>query len=354
MCAILKNLMLYVCFFALVVGSLALLKKCLSTPKTLKVIRLYVCDSETEEPIQAAEISFSIYMPHKRGQRSVPKDFHFTTTTDTGGIALCEVPAGDYYGFRCHGKKTGYLDHSSMLVDFADGEVIVKRGNDNKVMQEFQALLCLQKLPRAIPMYRGLFQTVIPSTGIPYGVDLTCNDLVEPYGKGKHAHLFLQLDFTENPVQWWERTVTLTITFPGQNDVWLMHYNAVYDKRYKVILHARGFLHKANGLNPAKYVMNYTVGRQNQILSQNVPREPILLRLCTLPNDTITEPQNNVSPANYACIRNPFFSFDRMIKFEYWMNPTPDDRNLNPMDDVTLVGAQTAGTEQPESSEEQP
>ena len=245
-----------------------------------------------------------------------------------------------------------------MLVDFADGEVIVKRGNDNKVMQEFQALLCLQKLPRAIPMYRGLFQTVIPSTGIPYGVDLTCNDLVEPYGKGKHAHLFLQLDFTEEPVRWWKRTVTLTITFPGGDDAWMQCINKYYDPKRDVILYAVESF--AYGQEPSRLVMSYTVGRnrigrgKNRIAVYNIPREPIPLRLCTTPGPPVSQPRYNVSPANYACIRKPFFDFDLMVKFEYWMNPTPDDRNLNPMDDVTLVGTQPSETEQVESIEKQP
>ncbi len=351
-----KAILIHLCLAVLLFGQFPLPWK-KDTPRVpRKVVEAYIHDSVTGSPIPGAAVTFRLCPLDYQEQNYIIK----TTATDQEGIAVCEVPDGAYVSFYVVGEKDGCYwpaQSEQLTIGTPAAENTSPVGTPTTEVLG-RVSLGLDDATRQVKMYHASFRAILPEAGRPYGVDLTCNDLVEPYGQGRHSHLFLQLDFTEDPVRWWKRTVTLTITFPGRNDAWLELIPRYYDHKRDVILRAVVFF--GYNQDPSRLAMSYTVGRnrigrgKDRIAVYNIPREPIPLRLCTTPGPPVSQPRYNVSPANYACIRKPFFDFDLMVKFEYWMNPTPDDRNLNPMDDVTLVGTQPSETEQVESIEKQP
>jgi len=176
--------------------------------------------------------------------------------------------------------------------------------------------LVLKKIGDPIPMYAKREEMKCPTEDEPIGFDLMIGDWVAPHGKGKNIDML----FTVHRKLVSERaySANLTVTFPNRGDgiaVAPSEPNTGSDfKTPRVAVE--------NGYEP-ELVLHYSTTER----SESVFGYFIRVR-------TVLGENGNVKSALYGKIRGDFRFYagtkapQAGMGFDYYLNPTPNDRNL--------------------------
>jgi hypothetical protein len=157
----------------------------------------------------------------------------------------------------------------------------------------------LKKIGKPIPMYAKQIDSIIfPAYNKAVGYDLMAGDWVAPYGKGVTADFL----FTENHTNA-QSGYTFTISFPHQGDG-IQGYTRDWNLGVSFLL--------SSNEAPAD-------GYQSQYEQTQMPNP---YRIYYFHVRTVLDSQGNILSTHYGKIYGDF------MQFSYYLNPTPNDRNV--------------------------
>ena len=252
----------------------------------------------------------------------------FRIKTDTNGYTQIMGKSSGQANF--HVRKDGWYDSSEWhLLFYSLGNVSLWDGKWQPY--GLTHTIVLRPIKKQIPMCNsdGTFTCKIPKPGTPIGLDLMACDWVAPYGKGEAADLLLMYSITDGDN---EKTEKLEISFPNKGDglyrkscfresLYRTDYNASTDSGdYKPTLE----FHRK-----VKYKLitsGWGKGEKEEIVvSQKAFSDDEFLVLRTR---TKLDENGDVSSCHYSKIIGPIQFIGGKLSFQWFMNPTPNDTNL--------------------------
>ena len=237
---------------------------------------------------------------------------------------------------RCDGKVRFYVMKEGWYTSSNWDLLFYSLGNVSLLDGKWQPYglthtIVLRPIKKQIPMCqpRGHFSCDFPKPGTPIGLDLMACDWVAPYGKGETADLLLLYSIADSDDG---KSEKLEISFPNKGDglyrkprfrgSWYStDYNASTDNEdYKPTLE----FHRK-----VKYKLitsGWGKGKKDEIvMSRNMftDNEFIVLR-----TRTKLDENGDVSSCHYSKIIGPIQFIGGRLSFKWFMNPTPNDTNL--------------------------
>ena len=280
-------------------------------------VKLKVVDDDGT-PVTGAAVAIAYPVPRPPNQtidNGEESSARVKGLTDTSGIFVVSHSSqpgflGFPLGIRI--QKEGYYS-SWIQHDFGPGYDTSKWNPS--------LTLVLKKIGKPIPMYARQAQIELPAVDKPIGFDLMKYDWVAPYGKGEQSDIVFETH--RNWVSRHDFDSTLRITFLNPNDGLLIA--PVLDSlgssgpRIAVTAPLNGYipeLERELGNSP-------TSGWKNDSKDQNY-----YLRL-----RTVLDENGNVKSALYGKFYgdftlDPINSQTTLVLFTYYLNPTPNSRNV--------------------------
>ena len=238
--------------------------------------------------------------------------------TDENGLFTAE---GKTWGeLTCFVKKDGHYD-TRVVCHFDSEDDDVKNGKWVPLHRTIEVTLKEKRNP--IPMYVKQIGIRVPKKGEAVGVDLKVGDLVSPHGKGEYAHIMLKC--------WGDKPIPLTLAVSRYLTLSLDNEGEGFIRGGKDLQSAFYSLHEApeNGYEQA---ISFCYRRTNdKVLEEGeLPKSEYLIFR------TQVEPgkDGEIEKAHYGKIYSMWFDIsanDRegaAISLTYYLNPTPNDRNL--------------------------
>lgn len=232
-----------------------------------------------------------------------------TGATDTNGLITLAAHSGPAIGYSA--EQTGYYTtHSSYNFDFRN-----KAGGQwhpwNPTLQ-----IVLKRIGNPIPMYAKHQAMKLQKEDEPLGFDLMVGDWVAPNGTGTNADMFFTVH--RKIINEREYDCALSVTFPNKGDgIVAAPSIIVTGSEFKTSRTAaeNGYeskldLHYSNTNSPES-VFGYFIRVRTEL-----------------------DKNGNVKSALYGKISGGFRFYAGTIKphsgmgFDYYLNPTPNDRNL--------------------------
>jgi hypothetical protein len=268
---------------------------------TLKVV------DEQGNPVSAANAGVGFYT------NSQPTSIN--GITDTNGLFSASEtvePSGGGYLLGFSAEKDGYYTTRSELELDAKYDPI--KWNTTQT-------LVLRKVGKPIAMYAKWIRSeppVFKKTGIPpivlntnIGYDLTVGDWVAPYGKGANTDINFTEEFNKRSA--FDFSYKLTVSFPNAGDG-IMEYTEPESETGSGLRSP----HEApiDGYKPKLIKLNSAhPGEAGK--SDYDPNRIYLFRV-----RTAIDHEGNIVSAHYGKIYGDF------MQFSYYLNPTPNDRNI--------------------------
>jgi hypothetical protein len=227
-------------------------------------------------------------------------------STDTNGI-FCTSHAsyGGSLGFAAESQGY-YSTRQTYKIPFVYDEL---RWNPTQNM-------ILRVIGHPIPMYAKRVETKIQKENGPLAFDLQAGDWVTPDGKGEHADIFFTLH--RNIINDREYDATLTATFPNREDgIVVAPSESIAGSAFKTSRTAI-----ENGYNP-QLSLHYTHLEHPESVFGYFFRVR-----------TVLDDNGNIKSALYGKISGNFrfYAGTRAPRagmgFDYYLNPTPNDRNV--------------------------
>jgi len=239
--------------------------------------------------------------------------------TDEKGLCVvkesCQEEAGVAVGKDGYYWSSGYKLHFTNIVGV--------------IMQQWQPWnptleVVLKKIGNPIPMYaRWVYDLMIPAVDQNIGFDLEKSDWVAPYGKGEVSDLIFKLERklggkTKSGFQIHDTTLTISFSNAGDGiqSILVPPRNGRSELRLPAVAPEGGYL---MNVVKRKYREDGKPSFSDVREDQNY-----LFRVRTKKDEN-----GNIVSALYGKIHGDFEDFDRgKLSFRYYLNPTPNDRNL--------------------------
>lgn len=306
-----KKTLLFLC----VCGMAAAVMAGVLSPYHLGRVTVRVVDEEGIPVTNAtAGIGFSKNIPAGEGWGTRP--FPITGQTDTNGMFSAEAegnPSGS-----CFARKEGY--YPTLGVDFMFTNVVGDRWEPwNPTIA-----VVLRKVGNPVPMYakRVPIESEMPVADEPVGYDLMIGDWVTPHGKGRVADFVLTVQ--RRVADWKDFETHLTLTFSSQLDgIQAIQEAGPKGSAFRLPRTASETSYQAVWTKSIGYV-------PGKGYFQTQPKDCLgyMFRVRSAVDD-----EGQLGHALYGKIKGPI-EFDAResktahIGFTYYLNPTPNDRNV--------------------------
>ncbi len=238
-------------------------------------------------------------------------------TSDTNGLfSMKGKSRGEmHYGVR----KDGYYPTSTTVKFGRHDGIVVKDGK----WQPWNPtnVVVLNKIKNPVPMYARRVETFLPLAGQEVGYDLMVGDWVAPYGKGMESDFVFEIT-KRRVVSWMDFDASLKVKFSRVNDG--------FQKRAESLPGGSSFpwLYSApeNGYsNMLQVSVGYLPGKGYFATNESAA--------CFFRVRSVTNAQGGIISAYYGKMPTPI-RFDARdtktgwLNFSYYLNPTPNDRNM--------------------------
>jgi hypothetical protein len=276
---------------------------------TLKVI------DDTGSPVSQAAVFAECYLPQPDGS---PQSVARTPgLTDVNGLAVLAARSGPRIG--CGASKDGYYKTTGLTLSF-------NSSNDGKWQPwDTTRQIVLKKIRKPTAMYAKRVRLSLPAQDKAIAFDLSSGDWVAPYGHGTRSDMiFSSHPYGDSTAP--DEDCTLTITFPNSEDgIQMWEAPAfVQETRDGVSALRSAYLAPANNYSP-QWVVSDTEKTDSQLGTKMDAHHNYYFRV-----GSVVDEQGKLKTALYGKIYGEF------PNFTYYLNPTPNDRNLefDPLKDL--------------------
>lgn len=273
-------------------------------------ITLRVLDS-SGLPVRAADVNAGFYNPHMCGQAAEGK-------TDANGCFIAAgIPVED---MRYSIKKEGYYNTEGTYVfNQFQRESPVKDGRWQPWNPTISVVLKERRRP--IAMYAKRVDAIIPLRGGPVGFDVEAGDWVAPHGRGKEADLFFA----------YSSIIQDTWTFSNQLVIACRNeMNGLYRADKQLWSDFRStYEADTDGYRP-QFVFSLASTMERLLTDERLKDASYLMFRVR----TVLDDEGNIVSARYGKIYGPIEYGESdsgsggKIRFTYYLNPTPNDRNV--------------------------
>ena len=280
-------------------------------------ITLRVMDSRGT-PVEDATV-FSFLYPRSESEAEITKG-----VTDKNGLFSVSGKTRSFVEYAIQKENYYSQKRGTYWVFRRDAEALcVKDGRWIPWNPTIEVTLKEKRNP--IPMYVKQAQMKIPEMDKPVGYDLEKGDWVHPYGKGETPDMYMQ--YAETVVaegQTLKRI--LTVTFPKEKDGLLRYEKDVNSPMFSAYEAEEG-----DYQNKMDFVMEW---KDWQLIedTQLTGTGYLVFR-----SRTETDESGNIVSACYGKISGPLefgVGKAKYIRLQYWFNPIPNDRNLEPLSNL--------------------
>jgi hypothetical protein len=245
--------------------------------------------------------------------------------TDTNGLFAVEGQA--LFGIASYVlMKEGYY--------YGRGEYRFNGGIQNGEFQPWNPVVTtvVRRIMNPIPMYAKTVETKIPMTNVLFGFDLQSGDWVQPTGKGIITDLVFKIDGYWNSHR--DNHSSLTVSFARTSDG-LIPFDYEMNRGKPV-----GSVFVLPRIAPESgYEKNWTgkkarksgdATERDQILDDLKVGRHYIIRIRSETNETgvVTNAWYGKVHGNFEFIGAGRNTEGSWLKFTYYLNPTPNDRNL--------------------------
>jgi hypothetical protein len=231
----------------------------------------------------------------------------------------------DYQGlFSAAAPASNYVNYSARTVGFykSHGQPVEFSRSENGKWQPWNPTVevILKKIIDPIPMYARRMETQLPALDAPVGFDLMKADWIAPYGQGNVSDLVFKL--TKRVESFHDFGAELLLTFSNKGDGIQM---MPVDKSGSELRSPH--VAPENGYGPLISLLQGNSKQGGQYGLSNKPRD-YLFRV-----RTVTDSKGKVVSALYGKIYGSIEYFPvshktAKLRFTYYLNPTPNDRNM--------------------------
>jgi hypothetical protein len=271
---------------------------------------------ENGQPVPGAQVSIGYHAKRKFGQSEAEYRLNpaqLEGQTDTNGI-FSASHTDTSWTIRIGVQKAGYYSSDISHQLYMPGQV----GEQAVEASRNAALtLVLKRIGDPIPMYAVQAHAILQQEDKPMGFDLEAGDWVTPYGKGFHTDMIFTL-LHRQIINQREYDCTLTVTFPDKGDgVAVAPSETITGSEFKTSRTAA-----ENGYQPELDLHYSNTNQPPSVFGY-------FIRVRTELN-----PDGTIKSALYGKIAGNFRFYAGTIKptsgmgFTYYLNPTPNDRNL--------------------------
>jgi hypothetical protein len=254
------------------------------------------------KPIEGADVTIGYYVPSPSGQ-SVATDSQ-RGKSDTNGV------------FSASGRtRTIDLFFSAVKTGYYKTRISYELGATyqyDPVKWSPTQTLVLKRIEKPIPMYAKHLSSNPPVMGESIGFDLMVGDWIVPHGKGQAADVIFRRDYSKKARNDYEHRIT--VSFPNEKD-------GIQECAAQKVIGEGSELRSPHEAPD--------VGYQQQVVRENIahPGQPTKFDFDEKRNyffrvRTVLDEKGNVKSAHYGKIYGDF------MRFRYYLNPTPNDRNV--------------------------
>jgi hypothetical protein len=172
--------------------------------------------------------------------------------------------------------------------------------------------MVLKPIVKPIPMYAKRVETAIPAFNTPLPYDLSVGDWVAPRGKGKITDIIFTAKLDQRSDT--DYNYSLTVSFPNKGDgIQVFEVPRHAGSEFKSPRHA-----PEEGYQPKwEQTRNRQPGKMEEGNYASDGNRNYFIRV-----RTVLDEKGKIKSANYGKIYGEF------MDFSYYLNPTPNDRNM--------------------------
>lgn len=275
-------------------------QRTMSFPKAR--ITVHVTDHDGQ-PVQAANVGIA-------GTMDPRSDEVARGSTSKNGIFSAEVRTNG--GIATSARKDGYYDTFGPEYRFEWGQlekafVTGRLESSNPTIE-----LTLNKIISPIPMYARRFNKGIPAPKEHVGFDLSEGDYVTPYGHGKTVDIIFKLEVYERANN--DYDYLITVSFPNEQDgiAQFPTTPSLFGSDLRSPYAAPN-----KGLSDKWIQWRSRRPGSGEYSNYSPEMHGYFFRV-----RTVSDASGNIVSANYGKIYGDF------MNFTYYLNPTPNDRNI--------------------------
>ena len=274
--------------------------------------------NDAGEPISDYSVRISTFS-HWRPGTGFGKDYYDYETKKTGanGMVYFEFPSKrGRFGINLYPAPAEYYITWPPHYEF--DEVV----NSRWVPENPTIEVVLKRKKNPIPMYAkgvGFGRALaIPVLGKEVGFDLMEGDWVAPYGTGRVSDFIFKMENRFESVYDFDRTLTISFSNDGDG---LIGVKKPLDQESRLRL---DYWAPSEGYKPLLEKKAFAHSKMEPITEGFDPEQNYYFRVRTVLDKT-----GAIESAHYGKIYGDFeFSRYEEIKFYYYLNPAPNDRNL--------------------------
>jgi hypothetical protein len=244
----------------------------------------------------------------------------FHGLTDTNGLFILDGLAGYIHEANWVLQKEGYY--------YSQGTYVLGGGVKDGKLQPWNPVVTtiIRRVVNPIPMYAKRLDTRIPTTNSPCGYDLMVGDWVAPYGRGCQSDFTFSIEGFDNGMTNYASHLSLDVRGcvngiqrlpPDQSSsIYILCRNAPEGGYESTWTNTVGYF-------PGKGFFETQGGT---LADPKDKRWGYAFRIRSVTNE-----QGKIVESFYGKVRGPIVFFNctkRVLQFTYYLNPTPNDRNL--------------------------
>jgi hypothetical protein len=248
-------------------------------------------------------------------------------STSADGSFTAEVPSNGEVGITA--RKDGYYDTLGPDYNFRNAPRAIERAFLKDQWEPWNPTVevTLKRILHPIPMYARSVETKFPLEATPVGFDLEVGEWVEPYGHGKSSDFVFKVHRTINNDR--DYSVISSLSFSNKNDGIIGFRAPAHDGSLLKSPHTaleRGY----ESEKAWTYVRSPTkAGHADALVGGDVKDQNYLFRI-----RSVLDKDGRIQSALYGKIYGDIRLYvgTRAAKpgigFTYYLNPTPNDRNV--------------------------
>jgi len=249
------------------------------------------------QPVPDANIRGYLNDPRKHNDAGK----HYNVITELDGT--CKIRGMGYSFTECTIEKEGYYSSRYHL----------KLKENDKFVSKLT--MVLKKIRNPIAMKARKIEITLPKLGEYFPYDLDVADLVEPYGTGKKAHIYIYY-YGENKDFFTGKSIFRLKVLNQNSGLKLFLFDGFSQFRTEYLALANNYT------NLLEFVSEST--KEKQVVDTKIKKNEYIVFKC--------QSSTNSAMYNYGKILPDLFYWIEQgqpkVKFTYYYNPTPDDRNL--------------------------